>query len=202
MSTIEIVVVVAVALLIVAALAGGALWWRSRSLRDRFGPEYDRLAAERDSRFAAEKELRERERRHAKLELRELDEPTRQRYATAWREVQAEFVDTPDTAINDAESLVVQLIAEKGYPTDDRTEQLDQVSVDHARTLGYYRDANAIYRKHQQGEANTEDLRQALVHYRVLFEDLLGEAPTQRPTPDHNGQQPDPNNQQTASTSG
>lgn len=172
------IAIIAIVIILVAVLAVVAwMAWRRQSLRNRFGPEYDRVVSEQDSRAAAERELRERERRHAELELRPLDAATRERYAESWKEIQAEFVDAPDTAINDADELVTRLVAERGYPTEDYEDQLAHLSVEHARTLGHYRDAHDVYLRHQRGEATTEQLRQALVHYRELFADLLGEDP-------------------------
>jgi hypothetical protein len=177
MSTVQIVVIVV--LVVVVVLLGAAAWMavRRRSLRNRFGPEYDRVVAEQDSRLAAERELRARERRHAELDLRPLSEESRSGYATAWEEIQAKFVDAPNDAVGEADRLVTQLIAERGYPTENYEEQLAQLSVEHARTLEHYRDAHEINMQNERGEASTEQLRVALVHYRALFSDLLGEHP-------------------------
>lgn len=175
MSSMEItLIIVAIALIALAAA-----WYvlRRQSLRRRFGPEYDRMVAEGDSRQAAERELRERERRHAELELRPLSAESRATYAAAWEEVQARFVDSPADAVRAGDELVTRLIAERGYPTGDYDEQLAHLSVEHARPLGHYRDAHDIYLRNERGEAATEDLRQALVHYRELFADLLGDDP-------------------------
>jgi hypothetical protein len=180
MSVVEITIVVMVAVLVIAVIVGGLLWWRHHSLRSRFGPEYDRAVSEHDSKLAAERELRARQKRHAKLDLRPLDAATRERYATAWQRIQAGFVDAPDTAIGEADQLLNQLVADRGYPTGDPDEKLGQLSVEHARTLTAYRQAGETYRRHQQGEATTEELRQALVHYRELFAELLGEQPVDR----------------------
>lgn len=174
MTTTQIVVTVIV-VLAVAALAGiGWFVARRRALQQRFGPEYDRAVTEKDSRGAAERELRERERKHAELELKELNPDTRQRYTAEWEDVQARFVEAPDEAVRAADELVMRLITERGYPTENYEEQLAQLSVEHARTLGHYRDAHEIYLENERGEADTERLRQALVHYRALFADLLG----------------------------
>lgn len=176
MSTIEMLLVVAVALVVIALLLGGWYLWRHRSLRRRFGPEYQRLA-EQSGPMAADRELRKREQRHAKLDLRELSAPERERYRTAWTQVQTTFVDTPDQAIGAAQQLVTDLAAARGYPTDDLDEQAAQLSVEHARTLDRYRTAREINQRHERGEASTEQLREALVHYRALFSDLLGDEP-------------------------
>jgi len=181
MSPSQIVILVVVVLVVAAVVAVAVVAGRRRRLQSRFGPEYDRVVAEQDSRSAAERELRERERRHSELELRALPIQVRQLYATGWAEVQARFVDDPAAAVGEADELVTRLAAERGYPTEDYEDQLATLSVEHARTLGHYRDAHAISVKQARGEATTEELRQALVHYRALFADLLGE----QPVPDH-----------------
>lgn len=177
MSSTQILVTVIVVLAVL--LIAGASWvfTRRRALRNRFGPEYDRLVAEQESRTAAERELRERERRHAQLELTPLPPDSRARYAAAWQEIQARFVDSPGEAVGAADELVTRLVAERGYPTEDYDDQLAHLSVEHARTLGHYRDAHEIHLQNERGEASTEQLRQAVVHYRALFADLLGEEP-------------------------
>lgn len=183
MSNWLVVVLVIVIIVVVGLAVYGAVATRRRRLRERFGPEYDRVVAERDGRSAAERELRERERRHADLDIKPLSDESRARYAQAWQDVQAQFVDQPGDAVNAAHELMTRLIAERGYPTDDYDERMAQLSVDHASTLGHYRDANEISMRHKRGEAETEDLRQALVHYRALFADLLGDDPVHPSTP-------------------
>ena len=175
-STLTIVIVVII--LVVAAAAVGA-WMaaRRRALRERFGPEYDRVVAERDSKLAGERELRDRERRHAELELKPLSPESKARYAEEWTRVQAQFVDAPEDAVRAGDALVTRLLGEIGYPTDNYDDQLATLSVEHATTLGHYRDAHDIFLRADQGEASTEQLRQALVHYRALFAELIGDEP-------------------------
>ncbi|MEU1586196.1 hypothetical protein [Micromonospora sp. NPDC005710] len=192
MSPTQIIVIVLVVLVVVAVLAVAARSLNSRrSLRNRFGPEYDRVVAEQDSRSAAERELRDRERRHAELTLTPLTPESRARYAAAWEELQVRFIDSPGETVGDADELVTRLIEEQGYPTGDFSDQIAHLSVEHARTLTNYRDAHEIHLRNSRGEANTEELRQAVVHYRALFADLLGEdpvghrTPEQRHHPDH-----------------
>ncbi|HEY6595195.1 MAG TPA: hypothetical protein VI011_14045 [Asanoa sp.] len=175
MSTTQILVLVIVIVLVVAIAVFAWTAVRRRGLRERFGPEYDRVVAETDSRTAAERELRERERRHAELTLTPLSEESRARYAQAWQELQAQFVDDPARAVGQADELVTRLVAERGYPTEDYEDQLAHLSVEHARTLGHYRDAHEIHLRNERGEASTEQLRQAVVHYRTLVADLLGD---------------------------
>jgi hypothetical protein len=171
--TLLVILIVVVLLLIGAAV----VFSRRRALRQRFGPEYDRVVSSTDDRRAAERELRERERRHAELELRPLDPASREQYSSSWEEIQVQFVDAPDQAVGKADDLVTRLIAERGYPTGDYDDQLAHLSVEHARTLDHYRKAHEINERNTRGEATTEQLRQALVHYRALFADLLGTEP-------------------------
>jgi hypothetical protein len=168
-------------LLLIVVVAAGVLVgmaMRRRELQRRFGPEYDRTVEESESRLAADRELINREKRHGQLALREIEPAARQRYAEQWRAVQAQFIDDPAGAVVAGDELVTRLVSDRGYPTEDYDEQLSVLSVEHARTLGSYRDAHGIYLKSQDGEATTEDLRQALVHYRAIFADILGEQPS------------------------
>ncbi|MEU4400276.1 hypothetical protein ACIQH6_11180 [Micromonospora orduensis] len=185
MSSTQIIVIVLVVLVVVAALAVAVRsLGRRRALRDRFGPEYDRVVAEQDSRSAAERELRDRERRHAELTLTPLTPESRARYAAAWEELQVRFIDSPGETVGDADELVTRLIEEQGYPTGDFSDQIAHLSVEHARTLTNYRDAHEIHLRNSRGEASTEELRQAVVHYRALFTDLLGTEPAGHHTPE------------------
>ncbi|MFC4019396.1 hypothetical protein ACFOW4_15835 [Micromonospora sp. GCM10011542] len=182
MSPTQIIVIVLVVLVIAALAVVARTFARRRGLRNRFGPEYDRVVAEQDNRAAAERELRDRERRHAELTLTPLSPDSRARYAAAWEELQVRFIDAPGDTVGDADELVTRLIEERGYPTGDFSDQIAHLSVEHARTLTQYRDAHEIHLRNSRGEASTEELRQAVVHYRALFADLLGEEPVgQRP---------------------
>ena len=174
MSSTQILVIVLIALVVIVLVGVGWYLMRRQQLQRRFGPEYDRTVAEGDNRLAAERELRQRERRHAELELKELTPEARERYTAQWDEIQARFVDAPENAVGAADDLVTQLIADRGYPTDDYAEQLDHLSVEHARTLGNYREAHEISLRNREGKATTEQLRQAVLHYRSLVADLLG----------------------------
>ncbi|MFJ8684909.1 hypothetical protein [Micromonospora wenchangensis] len=189
MSPTQIVLLVLAVLVVAALVAVAVVANRRRALRSRFGPEYDRVVAEQDSRSAAERELRERERRHAELTLTPLDPADRARYAAAWEELQVRFVDSPAEAVGDADELVSRLIADRGYPTGEFDEQAAHLSVEHARTLTHYREAHEIRLRNERGEAGTEDLRQAVVHYRALVADLLGEEPVGHRLPEQ--QHPD-----------
>jgi hypothetical protein len=172
-------ITVLVILIVIGAIlvAVGVVVNRRRALRQRFGPEYDRVVESTEDRRAAERELRDRERRHAELELRPLDPQSRERYSASWEEIQVRFVDAPEQAVGQADELVTRLIAERGYPTGDYDDQLSHLSVEHSRTLDHYRQAHDINERNARGEATTEQLRQAFVHYRALFADLLGTEP-------------------------
>jgi hypothetical protein len=179
MSPILIIVLIIVVLVVIAAIVYGVQVGRRKKLQSTFGPEYDRAVADSGNRTEAEKELREREKRHAELELKPLSPESQAKYSADWEEVQLKFVDDPAEAVGTADDLVTRLITERGYPTRDYEDRLADLSVEHARTLGHYRDAHEISERNRSGEASTEDLRQALVHYRALFADLLGTDPAQ-----------------------
>ncbi len=199
MTTPQIVILIVAIVVIVVLVVLALVAQRRRALRHRFGPEYDRAVEASDSRSAAEHELRERERRHAELNLTPLSDGSRATYAREWAQVQARFVDAPEEAVREGDALVTRLIGEIGYPTENYDDQLASLSVEHATTLGHYRDAHDIFLRTERGEASTEQLRQALVHYRALFADLLGDDPvaaatsTQTAASDGRHTAPDPN---------
>ncbi|MFI8825068.1 hypothetical protein [Streptomyces sp. NPDC053431] len=146
---------------------------RRRRLQERFGDEYDRTVDEAGSRRAAERDLGEREKRHESLDIRPLDPGLRDRYAREWRGVQEQFVDRPESAVHDADRLVTALMRERGYPTDDFEQRARDLSVEHGRTLEHYRAAHEVDRLSSDHRATTEQLRGAMIHYRVLFDELL-----------------------------
>ncbi|HEY9481888.1 MAG TPA: hypothetical protein VIR00_02920, partial [Micromonosporaceae bacterium] len=170
-----VIVIVVVVVAVVAALAVRTM--RRRQLRERFGDEYQRVVDEKGGRSAAEAELRRREKLHASLELRDLSDADRARFREGWVAVQTLFVDDPVSAVRDGDRLVTELVAARGYPLSDYEDRLSQLSVEHANVLNHYRDAHEISTRNDAGKATTEELRQALVHYRELFTDLLGERP-------------------------
>jgi hypothetical protein len=167
--------VVAVVLLAIAWAA--ARKRRSSHLREGFGPEYDRTVEEAGSRRRAESELSDREKRREELDIRPLAPGTRDRFADRWRTVQERFVDDPNGALNDAHVLVIEVMRERGYPTDDFEQRAADVSVDHPHVVENYRAAYAIS---ERGDADTEQQRQAMVHYRALFDELLESEPASR----------------------
>jgi hypothetical protein len=167
-----IVVVVAVVVLVIAAMATS----RRRRLQRRFGAEYDRVVGEKHSRLKAEAELAGRQRRVQRLDIRPLSATARANYAAEWTAVQERFVDQPEQAVTEAQLLVVAVMKERGYPTEDQDQIAADLSVEHAVALEHYRAARHITTNAETGDASTEDLRQAMVHYRALFSELLGQA--------------------------
>jgi hypothetical protein len=170
-------VIVAIVVIVVIALAVWAAMRKRRteSLRQQFGPEYDRTVDSADNSRDAESELEQRRRRRAELDVRPLAPGARTRYADEWRSVQARFVDDPPGAVGQADTLVTQVMRERGYPMDDFEQRAADVSVDHPDVVDDYRSAHDISTRSANGQAETEDLRQAMVHYRGLFEQLLEE---------------------------
>jgi hypothetical protein len=174
--------VVALVIVVVLVLAAGA-WFvaqqsRRRRLQQRFGPEYDRRIEESGDRRVAERELTDREKRHAGYDLRPLSDIDRTRYTQEWTVVQEQFVDRPGEAVATAEQLVVTVMRARGYPTDNFEQQAADLSVEHAQVLDNYRSGHAIRARHEQAGVSTEELRQALTHYREMFEALLRDGHT------------------------
>ena len=183
MSTGTTVIIIVAILVVVAIVAGVVYDTRRRRLRQRFGPEYDRLVEEKGSRTKAEAELAGRQRRVAGLDIRPLDPAARARYAQNWAAVQEQFVDAPQEAVMAAQRLVMTVMNERGYPTEGGDQVLADLSVDHGGVLDHYRAASGISQRAADGAASTEDLRQAMIHYRALFQDLLGETSAATETP-------------------
>jgi hypothetical protein len=177
MSSGTIVIIVIAIIVVVAAIVGVAYETRRRRLQQRFGPEYDRLVEQTGSRSKAEAELANRQRRVAGLDIRPLDPAARARYSQDWAVVQERFVDAPQDAVMAAQRLVMTVMKERGYPTEGGGQVLADLSVDHANVLDHYRAAYDISQRAADNAASTEDLRQAMIHYRALFQDLLGETP-------------------------
>ncbi|HEY2505459.1 MAG TPA: hypothetical protein VGI58_03005, partial [Streptosporangiaceae bacterium] len=170
------IVIIVVAVVVVIAIVGVAVLGRRRRLQRQFGPEYDRAVAEQGNRMQAEADLAERQRRVRKLDIRPLSTAAKARYHAQWQEIQEEFVDAPQTAVTQAYDLVTEVMQERGYPVTDDEQVADDLSVEHARTVDHFRTAHAITREVAHGSVATEDLRQAVIHYRELFSDLLGDA--------------------------
>ncbi len=167
--TILIIVVAVVVIVGVAALIMRKR--RSEALRQRFGPEYDRTLREHGSK--AEAVLAQREKRVEKFRLRDLAVDERERFISEWRTVQSRFVDDPKGAVSDADSLLTRLMESRGYPMSDFDQRAADISVDHPQVVANYRAAHEIALRHRRGQASTEDLRNALIYYRSLFNELL-----------------------------
>src|SRR5919199_356506 len=170
-------IVIAIAAVVVVGLV---VWTalrsrRTRTLREGFGPEYDRTVADAPSQRAPEGELLERQKRRDELEVKPLDSAAREGYAGEWHATQARFVDGPGGAITEADVLIQRVMRERGYPLEDFEQRAADVSVDHPEVVNNYRAAHAISIAHERERASTEDLRVAMQHYRSLFDELLGE---------------------------
>jgi hypothetical protein len=172
-ATVILVLVVVVLLLAVLAAWTNTTRARSAKLQSRFGPEYERTLEAAGSRKEAEQELAARQRRVEEFNLRPLSAPERQQFADRWRDAQAQFVDQPEQAIGQADRLVNEVMQARGYPVADFDRRAADLSVDHAAVIANYRAARELMHKQEQRLASTEDLRQAMVHYRALFDDLL-----------------------------
>ena len=168
------ILVVIVAAIAVIAVIGWTIARKRRTavLKSRFGPEYERTVRERGP-SQAEESLLERQKRVEKFRLRDLTAEERERFITAWRTVQSRFVDDPKGAVTEADDLVVRLMQTRGYPMSDFEQRAADISVDHPLVVDNYRAAHQIAIRHRHGQATTEDLRNAVIYYRSLFDELL-----------------------------
>jgi hypothetical protein len=169
--------IVVLVLVVVTAVALFALFqYRKRqtaNLRGQFGPEYERTIEEKGDRRGAERDLLARKEHRARLDIRPLDPSARREYQSSWTDTQAKFVDSPGQAIREADALIILVMRDRGYPVDDFEQRSADVSVDHPAVVENYRAAHAASTANERGEATTEDLRRAMVHYRQLFDELL-----------------------------
>jgi FtsZ-interacting cell division protein ZipA len=175
--TLIIVIVVAVVLVVAIAVIGYQMVRRRQTerLRSQYGPEYDRAIDQADSQREAESELRDRSKRHEKLELRSLDSSERADFERRWSDVQAQFVDDPGTAVRNADRLVSDVMSARGYPVDNFEQRADDLSVRHAEVTQRYREGRRIAQANLEGRVDTEDLRQAVTNYRSLVQALLAD---------------------------
>lgn len=179
MSTPVLVAIVVLALLVVAGIATLVVLRKRRSagLRTRFGgAEYDRAVEEDGSRRHAEAALDQRAARVQGFNLQPLAPADRTRFEDLWRKVQARFVDGPAGAVVEADQLLSDVMSTRGYPVGEFDQRAADISVDHPLVLENYRKAHEIAGRQRNGQASTEDLRQAMIHYRTLFEELVSEA--------------------------
>jgi hypothetical protein len=173
---------VLIVIIVIAAvvLIGGAVAWyllrqdkRRRQVREEFGPEYHRTLSRTGDRGKAQQELEERKKRVSSFELKTLPAETAEGFREEWRRIQQRFVDDPKGATGDADRLVQNVMQERGYPMADFDQRAADISVDHPLVVQNYRSAHQVSQANERGEASTEDLRQAFVHYRALFVELL-----------------------------
>lgn len=180
-------VLIAIGIVAVLAIVVWQAFARRRTsrLQQQFGPEYNRAVNSADSRREAEAELRSREERRQQLDIRPLSQAARARYMETWRVVQAQFVDDPKGAVATADSLIQSVMGERGYPVEDFDQRAADVSVDHPKVVENYREGHrlALATADGDGADTTEELRQAMRHYRALFEELVepdADEPTSR----------------------
>jgi hypothetical protein len=172
----KFIMLAAVVVLVIAVLAW--LYLRKRrsttaSLRQKFGPEYERAVQKHGSERKAEATLADRQERVEKLKIRDLDPTERERFSKQWESVQSRFVDSPSGAVAEADDLVASLMKTRGYPVSDFDQRAADISVDHPGVVENYRSAHEIALRVGKDAATTEDLRTAMIHYRSLFEELV-----------------------------
>jgi len=177
-NTIELALVIALAVIVVTVIAAWLFFRkrRTKKLRTQFGgAEYDRAVEEGGTRRQAEAGLKERTERVESLKIRALAPGDRARFVESWSRVQARFVDGPGGAVTEADQLLGDVMSTRGYPVSDFEQRAADISVDHPLVMENYRTAHEIAVRQTRGQANTEDLRQAMIHYRTLFEELVGQ---------------------------
>ena len=177
MQQINPLVWVLIGVVIVVAIATWLIYRNRRTagLRDQFGDEYDRTLDTAGSRAKAEAALKEREERVSKLDIRPLNEEERDGFSREWRNTKAVFVNSPVEAVHHADRLLTEIMKTRGYPMADFDRRYEDLTVDHGEVARHYRDGHEIVVRHQDGKASTEDLRQAMIHFEALFDDLVNE---------------------------
>jgi hypothetical protein len=166
-------IVAVVALLVVVGAWYYASRQRQAKLRERFGPEYERTVEAVGEPRKAEAILSDRAARVDRFKLHPLTPEQADAFSREWHRIQGRFVDDPDGAVTEADQLVTQVMTARGYPLEDFDRRAEDVSVDHPHVVQNYRTARTLMQRQTRGEAGTEELRQAVVHYRALFDDLL-----------------------------
>jgi hypothetical protein len=177
MDTTTLIIILSVILIAAVGMAA-VIFLRKRKtkkLRTRFGPEYTRAVQESGGRRQGEAGLQEREKRVAGFAIRPLAPTDRERYIASWRKVQAQFVDDPKSSVTEADRLLGDVMSTRGYSVSDFEQRSADISVNHPLVVENYRAAHEIAVRHARGQASTEDLRQAMIHYRTLFDELVGE---------------------------
>lgn len=178
----DVTLLIVVAVVAVLAVGSWLFYQRRQSehLRSRFGPEYEHEVEEKGSRRKAEAELADREKRVKKLDIRPLEPAARRGFVERWKEVQARFVDNPPGAVGEADDLLGEVMRTRGYPVSDFDHRAADISVDHPEVVKHYRAGHDIAVRHERGEASTEELRQAMIHYRALFDELVEDEGVER----------------------
>ena len=174
-TTVVFLAILAAVLLVAILVWAGLRRRRTDHLRERFGDEYDRTVEEQGKRAKAEAALAAREVRVAKFDIRPLSSQERGDFSRDWREVKAVFVDSPVEAVHHADRLLVTIMKARGYPMADFARRYEDLTVDHGEVARHYRDGHEITERHRLGQASTEDLRQAMIHFEALFDDLVNE---------------------------
>lgn len=176
MSTSQFEVIVILAIVVIAAVAI-LLFARNRTkkLQARFGPQYDRTVSESGSRYKGEAKLEGLKKRVERYPLHSISAADRDRYQQQWRAVQTQFVDEPPHAFAEADQLLGQVMIARGYPTSDFEQRAEELSVDHASVVEHYRLGHEVAVRQTRGTVTTEDLRQGMIHYRALFDELTME---------------------------
>lgn len=178
MSTLTLIIVIGVVLIGIVGIASAMFLRKHKTerLQTRFGPEYARAVEESGGRRKAEAGLEQRQKRVEGFAIRPLATSDRERYLESWRKVQAEFVDDPKKSVSEADQLLGDVMSTRGYSVSEFEQRSADISVDHPLVVENYRAAHEIATRHASGQATTEDLRQAMIHYRTLFDELVGEA--------------------------
>jgi hypothetical protein len=167
---------IVIGVVVIAVLVAGALILRqrrSKALKEHYGAEYRAAVEETGDRHKAEAELRRREKRVKSFDIRPLGADEARRFRARWADVQAHFVDDPGGAIAEADALLGEVMQARGYPVSDFDQRAEDLSVEHPKLVSDYRIAHDVAMRHDRGDAGTEDLRRAMLHYRELFEDLV-----------------------------
>jgi hypothetical protein len=168
-----------IAIVLLIALVIAVVAWlivqrqRSAKLKQRFGPEYDRAIIDFGGRARAEAELLKREQRVARLKIVPLTPADTLRFSQIWSTLQGRFIDNPKGVVVEADQLVRELMEKRGYPMGDFERRAADISVDYPGVVSNYRAAQIIATREASGEADTEELRKAVIHYRTLFDELL-----------------------------
>jgi hypothetical protein len=175
MSTPTVVAIVVVAIIAIIAIALLLVNQRSKKLQERFGPEYSRTVEETGSKIRAEAKLQKLQKRVEHFKITPLSSETRARFVAGWHKIQSRFVDDPRGALTEADRLVQEIMTTRGYPLTEFQQRAADISVDHPLVVEHYRAGHEISLRHSQGRASTEEMRQAMIHYRALFAELAGE---------------------------